>query len=179
MMQPPPARTPEGPAPLAPRSVPALDWALLLIGLATLVASLFDFYHYSSNFAGSRGFSAWHDIAGAGFFGWFGVLLPILGSVGLAFTLFGRGIRLFMDPRLICLYGWGAGLVCEVLGIVLHPMFYDHTYTNGYHARLGHGPSFWIVLVLTLAGTGIALMRAQQVGTVLPTPLRNLPKLAR
>lgn len=179
MMQPPSGTTPGGPAPVGPRSTPGLDWTLLLVGLATLVASFFDFYRYSSNFAGSRGFSAWHDIAGAGFFGWFGVMLAVLGSVVLALTLFGQGIQFFADPRLLCLYGWGAGLVCEVLGIVLHPMFYDHAYSNGYHAELGHGPSFWIVLVLTALGTGIALMRAQQEGTALPTALRNLPKLAR
>ena len=160
------------------RSVHLLDWALLALGLATLIFSCFDFYHFSSNYAGSRGFSAWHDIAGGGFFGWIGVVLPVLGSVVLALALFEPNATFPMDARLIAFYGWGGGMVCELLAIVLHPKFYNAA-TNGAVAKLGHGVSFWIILVLTIAGTVVALMRVQQQQVALPGPLKNLPKVGR
>jgi hypothetical protein len=158
------------------RAVHLLDWALLALGLATLIFSCFDFYHFTSNYAGSRGFSAWHDIAGGGFFGWFGVVLPVLGSVVLALALFEPSATFPMDARLIAFYGWAAGMVCELLAIVLHPKFYNTT-TNGAVAKLGHGVSFWFILVLTVVGTVVALMRVQQQNLTLAGPLKNLPNI--
>lgn len=158
------------------RAVHVLDWALLALGLATLIFSCFDFYHFTSNYAGSRGFSAWHDIAGGGFFGWFGVVVPLMGSVVLALALFEPSASFPMDARLIAFYAWGVGLVCEVLAIVLHPKFYNQA-TNGAVATLGHGVSFWIILVLTIVGTVVALLRVQQRGIALPGALKSLPKI--
>jgi hypothetical protein len=177
-VQPPPAERPVDQI-AAIKAVSLRDWALLALGVAVLIFSCFDFYHFTSNFAGSKGFSAWHDIAGGGFFGWFGVILPLMATVVLALALFEPDAGFPLDPRLIALYGWGAGFICELLAIVLHPKFFDDTFSGGAHRHLGHGFSFWVVLGLTFLGTVVALMRAQQTRTALPGALKNLPTIGR
>jgi hypothetical protein len=161
------------------KAVALSDWALLALGVATLIFSCFDFYHFTSNYAGDKGFSAWHDIAGGGFFGWFGVILPVMATVVMALALFEPDAGFPLDPRLIALYGWGAGFICELLAIVLHPKFYNDSFSGGAHRELGHGFSFFVVLGLTLVGTVVALMRAQQARTDLPGALKALPKIGR
>ena len=161
------------------KAVAVWDWVLLALGVATLIFSCFDYYHFSSNYAGDKGFSAWHDIAGGGFFGWFGVVLPVMATVVLALSIFEPDTGFPLHPRLIALYGWGGGFVCELLALVLHPKFYDDTFTGGAHRHLGHGFAFFVVLALTALGTVVALMRAQQTRTALPGALRNIPTIGR
>ena len=168
------------PDPLAlVKAINAWDWVLMALGVAALIFSCFDFYHFTSNYAGSKGFSAWHDIAGGGFFGWFGVVLPVMATVVLALSIFEPDTGFPLAPRLIALYGWGAGVICELLAFVLHPKFYDDTFTGGAHRQLGHGFAFYVLVVLTFAGTVVALMRAQQTQTALPGALKNIPKIGR
>jgi hypothetical protein len=168
-----------GPTGFDPKSVNALDWALLAIGFFTLIFSFFGFYTGSASGLGvsrSDSISAWHDIAGGGFFAWIGVILTFLAAVILALALFSPSTKLPWNVRLIVLAGFGIGFICEVLATFLHPKFYDF-HIGPIHYTIGHGFSFWIVLILTLVGAVLALMRAQQTNTQLPGPLNNIPKI--
>lgn len=158
-----------------PKAVNPLDWTLLGIGFLALIFSFFGFYTFKA--AGySESFSAWHDIAGGGFFGWIGMVFAVLGAAALAVLLFAPHVRLPMAGRLLCLIGFAAAAICELLAIFVHPTFVNVS-VFGTHVTFGHGFSFWLTLILVLAGTVIALKRAQQTGTPLPGPLSNIPKI--
>src|SRR5947208_12117487 len=65
-----------------PKTVNPLDWAILGAGLLIFIFSFVSYYTFSEG-----GFSvsenAWH-----GFFGWFAMLLALIGSVVVAMELF-------------------------------------------------------------------------------------------
>lgn len=162
-----------------PKSVNQLDWAILGVGALTLIFSFFGFYTASASGGGldySESWSAWHDIAGGGFFGWIGMVFAVAGAVVLALQLFSPQVRLRMDPRFLALAGFALGAICEILAIFIHPTFGSAS-GAGFHASFGHGFSFWIILILTIGGTVLTLMRAQQTGTKLPGALGNLPNI--
>jgi hypothetical protein len=186
---PPPPGGGYGPPPPAaggafdPKSVNPLDWAILGVGLLTLIFSFFGFYSGKVAGAGvsqSKSYSAWHDIFGGGFFGWIGMILAVLGSAALAIGLFAPQVHLPMPARALAFEGFALGFICEVLAIFIHPKFYHSSQAEfGFTLKIdfGHGFSFWIILILTAAGTVLALMRAQQTGSKLPGPMGSLPKI--
>lgn len=166
-----------------PKTINPLDWAVLGVGLLTLIFSFFGFYSAKVSGAGvsqSTSYSAWHDIFGGGFFGWLGMILAVLGAIALALGLFAPQVNLPMAARTLAFEGFALGFICEVLAIFIHPKFYHQSTSElgfTYKVDFGHGFSFWVVLILTAAGTVLALMRAQQTGTNLPGPMNSLPKI--
>jgi hypothetical protein len=168
-----------GPARIDPKTINPLDWTLMGLGVLTLIFSFFGFYTGTASgggFSRSDSISAWHDIAGGGFFAWIGVILALLGAVVLALSLFSPTTQMPWAARLLVFIAFGAAFICELLATFLHPKFYDF-HIGPVHYTIGHGFSFWIVFVLTLVGAVLALMRAQQTNTRLPGPLANIPKI--
>jgi hypothetical protein len=162
-----------------PKTVDRFDWAILGVGFLTLIFSFFSFYSASVSGAGiseSESWSAWHDIFGGGFFGWIGMVLAVAGTVVLALQLFSPQVKFPMESRVLVLGGFALGALCEILAIFIHPKFASAD-GPGFHASFGHGFSFWVVLILTLGGTVLALMRVQQTGGKLPGALNNLPTI--
>jgi hypothetical protein len=171
---------PTGGGAFDPKSVNPLDWAILGVGLLTLIFSFFGVYKFSGNVIASQSYSAWHDIFGGGFFAWIGMVLAVLGAAALAVGLFAPQVNLPMAARTLAFEGFALGFICEILAIFIHPKFASQSVDVGgihYHASFGHGFSFWILLILTAVGTVLALMRAQQTGTKLPGPMGSLPKI--
>jgi hypothetical protein len=168
-----------------PKSVNPLDWAILGIGFLVLIFSFFGFYTASNSggagfAAASKSAGAWHEIFGGGFFGWIAMVFAVAGTVALAITLFAPQIRMPFPGRLIALAGFAAGLLCELLAVFIHPKFFHESATilgQHFSADFGHGFSFWISLVLILAGAVLCLMRLQQTGGQLPGPLGNVPNI--
>lgn len=175
--------SPAGSGGFDPKAINPLDWAILGVGLLTLIFSFFGFYSAKVSGAGvseSKSYSAWHDVFGGGFFGWIGMILAVLGAIALAIGLMAPQVGLPATPRALAFMGFGLGFICEILAIFIHPKFYHSSQSEfGFSLKVdfGHGFSFWIVLILTAVGTVLALMRAQQTGTSLPGPLDGLPKI--
>jgi hypothetical protein len=63
-----------------------------------------------------------------------------------------------------------------IIAIFAHPKFYNGS-VDGFSAHFGHGFSFWVSLVFSLAILVLSLMRVQQSGQQLPGALGNLPNL--
>ncbi len=179
---PPPAPPPPGqygspgggyPAPRSgfdPKTVNPLDWAILGLGLLIFIFSFFDYYKASAGpVLASSG--AWHASGGA-IVTWFGVFFSVLGALVLAGALFAPQMRLPVEARLASLGLFALGSLFIILGIFIHPKFFD---VGG--VSFGHGFSFWFSLVMILAATVLSLMRAQQVGTKLPGALGQLPDI--
>jgi hypothetical protein len=151
-----------------------------------LIFSFFSFYSGTAKGGGitsiSKSYSAWHEIFGGGFFGWFAMLFAVVGTIFFAIGMFSPSTTLFMPGRVLAVFGFGAGFLFEILAIFIHPKFYHQSGNIGgvhYSVTFGHGFSFWISLVLLAIGTVLAVMRAQQTNTALPGPLSNIPKIGR
>ena len=143
-----------------------------------LIFSFFGYYKLSASglVSASESYSAWHDIAGGGFFGWLGIVVAVVGAVFLALDIFIPGsLRLPVPTRLVILGLFALGFLLELLAIVAHPKFASES-GPGYKISLGHGFSFWIELILTLAGTVLCFLRLQQTGGKLPGPLSKFTK---
>jgi hypothetical protein len=163
-----------------PKNVNRLDWGILAAGFLVFIFSFISFYSGGKVTCGGRSISlsggsasAWHDIIGGGFFGWFAMVFAVAGAVAVAMELFAPQVKFPIANRLAALGLFGLALLFEIIGIFVTPS--DSAF--GCSASVGHGAGFWISLILILAGTGMALMRAQQTGTALPGPLSNIPPI--
>jgi hypothetical protein len=125
-----------------------LDLAVVGAGVLAFLLSLFhgfytakvDFGGYVSGTAGST--SAWH-----GFFGWAGVLLLLAAGVVVALRI----VKIAVPQEEIIV------AAAAVLGFlfVLLALFVDPVNTFGV-VKIGHGWSYWIILILALASGGIS-----------------------
>jgi hypothetical protein len=138
-----------------------LDLALVGIGIVALIFSFFDFYKVTVKAAAVAGFggasgsatgSAWH-----GFFGWFGVLLMLIGAAVVAAKILGITLPFPLPLTLAVLFVVAA--VCEILALFIVPGDTTGAASLGIDIDKGHGFSYWIVLILSLAGAGIAAMK--------------------
>jgi len=136
---------------------------------STVQKQISEQYKASVASQGSETFSAWH-----GFFGWFGILLLLIAAVNVAATIFGVQLRASVNPRLASLGLSVLGLVFIVIAAFVIPID-----TNGIPddlVNLGHGFSYWIVLILAVVTAALAGLRFTQTkgetagGAPLPPP---------
>lgn len=128
-----------------------LDLAVVGAGVLAFLLSLFhgfytakvDFGGYASGSAGST--SAWH-----GFFGWAGVLLLLVAGAVVALKI----VKIAVPQEEIIVAG------ASVLGLlfVFLALFVDPVNTFGV-VKIGHGWSYWVILVLALGSGGISGMK--------------------
>lgn len=191
-----------GGAKVSPSAVNPLDWAIAAAALLALVFSFFSYYSYSINrgavakalgapvaefdrlcsnlsqvpageragadkFCNGATVSAWH-----GFFGWFGVVLVVLGAVIVVLTVLAAQVRLPFPARLVALALLSLGFVSTLIALFVVPATGSGTEDGVSYDKVveqGHGFSYWIVLVLCLAGAALAFLRFQQTGGSLPS----------
>lgn len=180
-----------------------LDWAIIGTALVALIFSFFSFYSATVNlkeFAselhaplpqlqalcngktnipaaerssidalcnGETG-SAWH-----GFFGWFAVILAVIGAVVLLFALIAPQVKFPVPARLV-----SAGLFVLAFIFALIALFVvpspDSATVPGVNidmdkiVNVGHGFSYWVVLIVLLIGAALSLLRFRQTGGELP-----------
>jgi hypothetical protein len=150
------------------KSVNQLDWGILGVGLLTLIFSFFSWFTYSEPHCGSVCVeytqSAW-----SGFFGWFAVLLAVLGSAAVGLELFMPHVKLPVPARLLGLGLYALSALCVILSIFIIPdlTVLGFTVDSG-NADTGHAFGFWVSLILILAGAVLSFMRFQQTGGQLP-----------
>ncbi|MGH8961538.1 MAG: hypothetical protein ACRDWT_10060 [Jatrophihabitantaceae bacterium] len=173
---PPPSGPPAGyGAPRAgvdPKSVNPLDWGVLALGFLAFIFSFFTYYTFdakadagcdsSSGDVCSIGNSAWH-----GFFGWFGVLLVLVGAIAVATAVFAPRAALPVPARLLAVAGLGLGAICTLLALAVVP---DGEYqgqripSDNSEVDAGHGWAYWLVLICALGALVLAILRLQQTG---------------
>jgi hypothetical protein len=128
------------------------DLGIIAAGVLAFIFSLFSYYKYSFSFSGlstSGTFSAWH-----GFFGWFAAVVALAASLALAAALFGK-VSLPFPLRLSVLGAYGLAGVCVILALFVVP----GGDVSGTGIDKGHGFSYWISLIVILAGLGLSFMR--------------------
>jgi hypothetical protein len=173
-----------------PKAVNPLDWGLLAAPVLALIFSFFAYYEYkptgkdakaacaaiSQAPASVRGElqdacdgvtnSAWH-----GFFGWFGVLVALIGAGLIAMTLFMPHVKLPVPGRLAALGAFVLAVISTLLALLIVP---DGDYkgqtidSGGKDTDAGHSFSYWVVLILLVGAAVLAFMRFQQTGGQLP-----------
>lgn len=148
-----------------PKAVTPMDWGILAAGVLAFIFSFVSYYTYS---AGGISISenAWH-----GFFGWFAMLLALLGSAAVATELFAPQVKLAFPNRLI-----GLGLYAlAVLFMILAGLIDARSVPAGISS--GRGAGFWLSLIVILAGAVLSFLRLQQTGATLPGPLAKIPNV--
>jgi hypothetical protein len=157
-------------------SVNPLDWAILGAGLLAFIFSFFEYYTASakgqlkqacnqgllpsSNCSNSE--DAWH-----GFFGWFGVLLLVIAAGLTALVVFQPKAKLPFPARLVAIASATLGLVFTFIALFVTPhknvAVPPGTKLSDF-VDFGRGFSYWIILILAIGATGLAILRFQQTG---------------
>jgi hypothetical protein len=145
-----------------PKTVNPLDWAIMGAGVVTFLLSFFGYYKYTVKIeigalqqTTSTTWSAW----GHGFFGWFAGLVALASAALLAAHLIAK-VELPFPVRPAVLGGFGLALVCALLALIVVP---GPSYSGpGFSLSKGHGLSYWLSLIILIAGTGLAFVRYQQ-----------------
>ncbi len=122
---------------------------------AGVLAFLFSFFpYYTVSFGGYGGSAtAWH-----GFFGWFAVLLALVGSALVAAALL--GVQLPVPLRLTVAALFGVALLCLIIAGFTWP-------GSGAASAVGinvgdvtgHGVGYYLSLLVIAAGTALAALR--------------------
>jgi hypothetical protein len=156
-----------------PSAVNPLDWGILAAGLLAFIFSFVSYYSYKvsiSGFGSATGhWNAWH-----GFFGWFAMLLALVGSALVAMTLFAPQVKLPIANRLGALGAYALATISIILALFVVPSPGGY---SGPGLNKGHGAGYWLSLIVILAGLVLTFMRAQQTGTAMPGPLNKMPKI--
>jgi hypothetical protein len=151
-----------------PKNVNPLDWGVLGTGFLAFIFSFFDWYTLDYRGIASAGESAWH-----GFFGWFAVLLAVVGSVLVAMDLFAPQVKLPIANRLAGLAAYALATLCAILALFVFP----GNVPDISGVDKGHGFGYWAGLIVIIAGLVLSLMRLQQTGGKLPGALGNMPNI--
>jgi hypothetical protein len=142
-------------------------------GVLIFIFSFIDYYSYSAKNCGSLcdgasvSSSAW-----SGFFGWFAMLLALVGSAVVALAIFMPQVKLPLPSRLAALGAYGIATLCVILALFVVPGY------NGYSGPgidKGHGFGYWVSLILIIAGLVLCFLRFQQTGGTVPPAFANLP----
>jgi hypothetical protein len=163
-----------------PKSVNPLDWGILAAGLLAFIFSFVSFYSYTVKAksggvtfgSASDHVNAWH-----GFFGWFAVLLAIVGSAIVAVSLLAPHVTLPFSARLAGLGCYAVATLCLILALFIIPGDTSGASALGVSVDKGHGVGYWITLIAVIAGLVLSLMRFQQSGGQLPGGLNRMPNI--
>ena len=141
-----------------------VDLATIAAGVLAFIFSFVAFYHVAI-MAMSSSFSAWHDIAGTGFWGWSGCVVALIGAGVAALTSVNVKIPLPREAALFALFG--LAFVLLLIAIFVNPLSgvdgsrVCDSDSSGIckemvkSASIGHGFGFWIAFVLVLAAAGL------------------------
>lgn len=178
---PPPGGNPYG-APSSgfdPKSVNNLDWGILGAGLLAFIFSFVSFYSLKpkSQFCDLGGCGSVHNSAWTGFFGWFAVLLAVIGSGLVAMSLFAPQVKMPVPARLVGLGCYAVATLCMILALFIVPKTYHGVSIPSSAVDTGHGFGYWVTLIVVIAGLVLSLMRFQQSGGVLPGALNRMPNI--
>jgi hypothetical protein len=168
---PPPAPTGGGsnsPSGFDPKSVHRFDWGIIGAGVVAFIFSLFSWYTVDVKGFGSGSESAWH-----GFFGWFAVLLAMVGSGVVAMSYFSPQVKLPLSNRLLGLGCYAAAILFMIIALFVFPE--DVPDIAG--VDTGRGVGFWVDLIVIIAGGVLSLMRLQASGEQLPGALSKIPNI--
>jgi hypothetical protein len=171
---PPPGQPPAGPPPgpgwgtpanrprpnFDPKAVNPYDWGILAAGVLAFIFSFVSYYTFSAGPI-SVSESAWH-----GFFGWFAMLLALVGTAVVAMEMFAPHVKLPFPNRLIGLAAYALATLCVILALFVIPGYLGVDVPSG--VNKGHGFGYWISLIVIVAGLVLSFMRFQQTGGKLP-----------
>jgi hypothetical protein len=181
----PPPADPPAPPPAAPAAPPAasyptgggfdadkakaafqgahkFDLGMIAAGLIAWLAGFMPFYTASASFAG-RSVSA-HASAYHGFFGWFALWVALATAVVVALPILGVNLRLPVPTAQAAVGGFGLALLCLILALFITPGgdACDGASAFGVDCSTGRGFGFWLALILVVAGTALAFLRARE-----------------
>ncbi len=164
-----------------------LDWAAIAAALLAFVFSFISFY--TANFsvsgncppgtsrqaqlataqAGSA--TAWH-----GFFGWFGVVLALVGAGAIVLELLSPQTKLPAANRLIALVAFAVGAISLLIALPVKPEGDRSVTIFGctVKASVGHGAGYWLALIAVVLGLVAVVLRFQQTGGRLPGRSQHL-----
>ncbi len=146
-----------------PKSVNQLDWGILGAGVLAFIFSFVSYYTVDVRGFGSGSESAWN-----GFFGWFAMLLALVGSAAVALDLFMPHVKLPFPNRLIGLGAYAVATLSVLLALLVNPI--DDGGIPG--VDTGHGFGYWVSLIVIVAGLVLSFLRFQQTGGQLPAGRR-------
>jgi hypothetical protein len=136
------------------------DLGIIAAGVVALIGSWLPFYTISVSAAGigsgSDSASAWHA-----FFGWFGVLVALAGSVVVALSLLNM-VKLPMPVHQIAAGAFGLATLCLILALFVDPGGCGGAGAFGVHCDIGRGFGYWLALIAVLAGLGLSVMRMRE-----------------
>jgi hypothetical protein len=136
-----------------------LDWGILGAGALAFIFSFVSYYSVSYG-PYSASVNAWH-----GFFGWFAMLLALVGSGVVALELFMPHVKLPFPNRLVGLGAYAVATLCVILALFVIP---DGNAGDIPGVDEGHGFGYWISLIVIVAGLVLSFLRFQQTGGQLP-----------
>jgi hypothetical protein len=127
------------------------DLGIIAAGVLVFLLSLFPGYYTFDVGAVDGSYNAWH-----GFFGWFAAVLALAGAGLLAARLFAN-VSLPFPTRLTVLGLFGAAL----LFVIIAGLTWAGQDTGGVDIGkyTGHGFTYWLSLILIIAGGALAFMR--------------------
>jgi hypothetical protein len=125
------------------------------------LAFIFSFISYYT--VSVRGFGEGSENAWHGFFGWFAMVLALIGSAAIALDLFSPQTKLPFPNRLICLGAYAVATLSVILALFIVPI--DTGFSG---IDTGHGFGYWASLIVIVAGLVLSFLRFQQTGGQLP-----------
>ncbi len=135
------------------QSANPFDLGIIVAGVLAFIASFLPYYTVSLGGFASTSNTAWH-----GFFGWFAMLLALVGAVLVTLTLLGT--RLPVPVRLTVAALFGLALLCVIIAGLTWPG------TGGaksiginVDSVTGHGFGYYLSLIVIAVGTALAVMR--------------------
>jgi hypothetical protein len=145
-------------------AVDKMDWAIFGVAFLAFIFSFFPYYTVSvsgGGFSNSASESAWN-----GFFGWFAVLLVLIGAGLIAVELFvpQLNLKLPIPVRLASLIAWAIATLSVILALFVFP----EDVPSGLGIDTGRGFGYWADLVLIIAGVVLSVLRLKATGGKLP-----------
>lgn len=136
------------------------DLGLIAAGLVAFIASLLPYYTAHVTMGGlgdiSHSWNGWHGFAGP-----VATLLALVGTALVVAAI--MGIELPFPVRMIVLGCFGLALLLTIVALFGNPVSgCGDAKGLGVQCDDGHGIGYWLALLATLAGTGLAFLRFQE-----------------